>query len=359
MKLNNYSEKVHGHVAGLCFSVVVGSALLLTSLIPRIGFADWNVPTGKQVVEGNCVSCHGTGVDGAPKIGDRAAWRTRAAQGLSGLTRSALDGLRKMPAHGGNPKLSDLDIARAIAYMVNQSGGRWIEPATESELTHGLSGKRVVDMQCAQCHRGGAGGAPKIGDKQAWVARLKRGLDYTVRSAINGHGGMPARGGMATLTDPEIQNAILYMFDPAGSTEVHKAKSPQAPAVAPSNRATINGMNIYLGLVPAEKILSYPAESPERSIGGGVPKGADYYYLNVSLADAKSQKPVANARVSVDVQETGFSAQTKDLEPLPAGPGSYGNYVRMKKNIAYVVTVEVRAPDIVGANKAKFNYRLR
>lgn len=359
MKLNDYSNKANGLITGVALSILLGIFLFSVPLVSRAAAGDMGRLSGKQVVEKNCVTCHGSGAKGAPKIGDRAAWRTRATQGLSGLTQSALDGLRKMPAHGGNPKLTDLEIARAITHMVNKSGGQWVEPVSDQELKRGLSGKRVVEIQCAQCHRNGTGGAPKIGDKDAWVARLKRGLDYTVRSAINGHGGMPARGGLASLTDADIQNAVLYMFNPAGEAASEpKAKSRPTPKT-PSNRATVGGMNIYLGLVPAERILDYPKESPERSIGGGVPSGADYYYVNVSLADSKSQVPIANARVAVDVQEVGLASQSTNLEPMSAGPGSYGNYVRMKKNAAYVVTVEVRTPDTLGATKARFNYKLQ
>ena len=79
------------------------------------------------------------------------------------------------------------------------------------------TGKQVVDAQCAKCHREGANGAPRIGDRDAWTQRLKGGLDSTVRSAIRGHGGMPARGEKADLTDSEVRNAILYMFNPAGA----------------------------------------------------------------------------------------------------------------------------------------------
>jgi cytochrome c5 len=55
-------------------------------------------------------------------------------------------------------------------------------------------------------------GAPRIGDKDAWIQRAKLGFDSVVRSAINGHGAMPARGGMANLTDPEMRAAVTYMF---------------------------------------------------------------------------------------------------------------------------------------------------
>ena len=359
MKLKTHGKKPQVRGIGCAWRIVLGALILAAPIASNATDVAAGGRTGKDVVEKECFACHGSGAKGAPKIGDRAAWRTRAAQGLSGLTQTALDGLRQMPAHGGNPQLSDLEIARAITYMVNQSGGRWVEPLDDKALAQGLSGKRVVELQCAQCHRSGAGGAPKIGDKDAWIARLKRGLDYTVRSAINGHGGMPARGGMASLTDSEIQNAILYMFNPTAAV-ASEPKGKLPPTSAPSaNRATVGGMDIYLGLVPAERIRGYPKESPERSVAGGVPRGADYYYINVSLADNKTQAPIANARVEVDVQEVGLTSESKNLEPMSAGPGSYGNYVHMKKNAAYVVTVQVRTADNAGATKARFEYKLQ
>jgi cytochrome c5 len=79
------------------------------------------------------------------------------------------------------------------------------------------SGEQVVKMRCATCHQAGEGGAPRIGDKAAWIPRLKDGLDGTVRSAIRGHGGMPARGGMAELTDAEVRSAVIYMYTPAAA----------------------------------------------------------------------------------------------------------------------------------------------
>jgi cytochrome c5 len=76
------------------------------------------------------------------------------------------------------------------------------------------SGREVVESVCASCHASGVGGGPKIGDQAAWIQRLKPGLNVVVRSAIKGHGAMPARGGMANLTDAEVRSAITYMFNP-------------------------------------------------------------------------------------------------------------------------------------------------
>jgi len=177
---------------------------------------------GKQVVDEVCAACHATGVRGAPKIGNKRAWARLASRGLAGLTQSALQGIRQMPPHGGNPQLTDVEIQRAITYMVNRSGGHWTEPISTTSPVAARSGEEIVKAQCSKCHQAGVGGAPKIGDRAAWTQRLKPGLDVVVRSAINGHGGMPARGGMANLTDAELRSAIVYMFN----ADIPAAKAP-------------------------------------------------------------------------------------------------------------------------------------
>lgn len=169
--------------------------------------------SGKEVVESTCASCHAGGEKGAPRIGDRKAWSKRSAAGLSSLTQSALKGIRNMPAHGGNAGLSDLELARGVAYMVNRSGGKWNEPRSAADLKRERSGAQVVKAQCAKCHQDGKGGAPKIGDREAWSKRLSQGIDHAVRSAIAGHGGMPPRGDKADLTDGEVRAAILHMLE--------------------------------------------------------------------------------------------------------------------------------------------------
>ena len=193
------------------------SALALAAMLACIAAQDAAAQnaerSGKEVVDSVCIACHGTGAHGAPKIGNKKAWSKLAARGLTGLSKSALKGIRQMPPHGGNPGLSDTEIERAITYMVNQSGGHWTEPVSRTTKAPERSGEQIVQMQCSKCHQEGVGGAPKIGDRSAWIPRLKPGLDVVVRSAINGHGGMPARGGMANLTDAELRSAIIYMFN--------------------------------------------------------------------------------------------------------------------------------------------------
>jgi cytochrome c5 len=193
----------------------------LLAAIPPFAMAAASAPphelSGKEVVDAVCAACHAAGTKGAPRIGDESAWRKRSSRGLSSLTDNAVKGIRGMPAHGGNRNFTDLELKRAIAYMVNQSGGKWVEPISRKSPPPERTGEQVVKAQCVKCHQAGTGGAPKIGDRDAWIPRLKDGLDGTVRSAIKGHGGMPARGGMADLTDTELRSAILYLFRGAES----------------------------------------------------------------------------------------------------------------------------------------------
>jgi cytochrome c5 len=186
--------------------------MLVLSLAAQNALAQGSERSGKEVVEGTCAACHARGEKGAPRIGDKQAWSKRAQKGLSGLTATALKGIRQMPPHGANMTLTDTEIRRAITYMVNQSGGKWVEPISRTAPAGERTGEQVVQARCAKCHETGVGGAPRIGDRDAWIPRVKQGLDVVVRSAINGHGAMPPRGSMADLTDSEVRDAVIYMF---------------------------------------------------------------------------------------------------------------------------------------------------
>ncbi|HVT35994.1 MAG TPA: c-type cytochrome [Nevskiaceae bacterium] len=78
--------------------------------------------TGEQVVAKVCSACHGTGMLGAPKIGDKAAWgpRKSAAGGIDGLVASAGKGKNQMPPRGGDAELSDAELKAAIEQMAGK-----------------------------------------------------------------------------------------------------------------------------------------------------------------------------------------------------------------------------------------------
>jgi cytochrome c5 len=73
---------------------------------------------GKKIFESTCTVCHGAGIAGAPKFGDKAAWKPRLATGIDTLYKVALTGKGAMPPKGGNKDLSDADLKAAVDYMV-------------------------------------------------------------------------------------------------------------------------------------------------------------------------------------------------------------------------------------------------
>ncbi len=84
--------------------------------------------SGEEVVKGGCAMCHVAGLMNAPKIGDKAQWEPRIALGYETLVKHATEGIRSMPARGGNPDLTDGEIASAVAVMANQAGASF-DPA--------------------------------------------------------------------------------------------------------------------------------------------------------------------------------------------------------------------------------------
>ncbi|SBT09400.1 Cytochrome c-555 (modular protein) [Candidatus Accumulibacter aalborgensis] len=300
--------------------------------------------TGKEVVDTVCAACHAKGENGAPRIGDNQAWTKRASQGLTALTAHALKGIRNMPAHGGNAGLSDIEIQRAITYMVNQSGGHWVEPLAGSAPATVRSSEQIVQTQCAKCHKDGSDGAPRIGDRAAWIPRMNKGLDTLVKSAVHGHGPMPARGGVADLSDLEIQGAIVYMFNYG----VVAVQTPPLPTAAPANpyRKVVDGTDIYLGIVGAEAMSAGQRQ-------GDVPRGKGYYHVNISLFDAETRAAITDAQVKLTVADP-IGADTKTLDAISANNTvSYGGYFRMSGQNPYRITAQIQRPGSATVTKAE------
>ena len=309
--------------------------------------------SGKEVVDAVCAGCHASGASGAPKIGDRKAWGKRTSQGLSSLTQHALKGMRDMPSHGGKLDLTDLEIGRAVAYMVNNSGGKWKEPASAKDMAVERSGKQVVDAQCAKCHTKGEGGAPNIGDRAAWAPRLTQGIDALVLSAIRGHGGMPARGDKADLTDGEIKNAINYMFNPAGAAP--KAKASPA-AASDSRHKLVEGTDIYLGVLPAEAMRARQSGADSKA-QREIPSGKGYFLVSVVLRDSGSKAEIKDAQVEARVANL-MTGETRKLEAVSLNDTvSYSNYFQMPGRDPFTVTLQIRKPGAATAIEARFDLK--
>jgi cytochrome c5 len=190
--------------------------------------------TGEEVYKSACASCHTSGALNAPKLGDNAAWAKLIPEGHAGLTKQAIAGIRQMPARGGNPALTDIEMSRAVAYLANSAGAKFKEPpvaapaapaaaaaamtvaavapAAAAPAAAAVDGEAVYKQACSACHAVGAAGAPKSGDKAAWAPRIKKGEEALVASALKGIGIMPPKGGNASLTEAQIRAAVAYQI---------------------------------------------------------------------------------------------------------------------------------------------------
>lgn len=78
-----------------------------------------------------------------------------------------------------------------------------------------VDGKGTYQSACFACHGTGAAGAPKVGDKGAWSARIAQGKATLYEHAIKGFQGkagfMPAKGGNAALSDDAVKAAVDFM----------------------------------------------------------------------------------------------------------------------------------------------------
>jgi cytochrome c5 len=240
-----------------------------TVVLAEAGAASGNL-SGQQVFAQVCKTCHETGLAGAPKVGDKAAWAPRIAEGENTLVQHAIAGYQGktgvMPPKGGNPDLTDDEVHRAVVYLADQAGATWKEPAstqtasaappaaaapaaapapaapapaataatTNAAPTAGAAsaptagapaatatasaggeGKAVYDQTCHVCHATGLAGSPKFGDKAAWAPRIATGMDKLYNAALHGLNAMPPKGGNTALTDVQVKAAVDYMVSAA------------------------------------------------------------------------------------------------------------------------------------------------
>ncbi|MHB1678627.1 MAG: c-type cytochrome [Sulfuriferula sp.] len=106
--------------------------------------------TGEQVFSAVCTACHTPGALGAPKFGNKAEWGPRIKQGYQTLISHALSGIRQMPPRGGNPDLSNLEIARAVAYMADAGGAKFTPPDAPPAATPVAAGAAAATAPAAK-----------------------------------------------------------------------------------------------------------------------------------------------------------------------------------------------------------------
>ena len=92
--------------------------------------------------------------------------------------------------------------------------------STPEAVAAPLTGPQVYNAVCIACHAPpGLGGAPALGDGDAWAARIAQGMETLIDHALRGYSGstgiMPRKGGRLDLSDEEVIGAVEYMVEQA------------------------------------------------------------------------------------------------------------------------------------------------
>lgn len=101
-------------------------------------------------------------------------------------------------------------ILLSLSWVAHAADGRKLP---DERPTSVLNGRQVYAQSCARCHSAGVGGAPNPGKGDDWGARAKKGPAELMISVLRGKGGMPPKGGNASLTRIEAYLALDYMLN--------------------------------------------------------------------------------------------------------------------------------------------------
>ncbi len=87
------------------------------------------------------------------------------------------------------------------------------DAGTAAADSTGASGDKIYEKYCHVCHAAGLAGAPKLGDKAAWGARVTKGIDTLVTHVLNGYNAMPPKGTCAECDKAQLKAAVEYMLE--------------------------------------------------------------------------------------------------------------------------------------------------
>ena len=216
----------------------------------------------------------------------------------------------------------DLSLQMAAADINIQPLGA-VHTVDKSIAPKARTGEEVYGAICTACHGTGALGAPKFGVKEDWANRLANGLKGLMSSAMNGKGQMPARGGDPSLTDDEIQNAILYMTKKAGIDLSSEAVAADAPAnkEAESTAAAVAPTPAIAPLAPTapttDAATNKEAESAEAA---AAPTSTEPTATPVTNTDNNTAPAAPQAPAQVNTPNTPAAPQAPAKVSTPAAP---------------------------------------
>ena len=135
------------------------------------------------------------------------------------------------------------------------------------------------------------------------------------------------------------------------------ALAAESLAVHSEHYKVVNGVAIYLGIVPAEMIREHGPGQTESTMHSGIPPGGRHHHVMIAVFDNNSGKRIEDAEVEATVRELGLSGQQTRLEPMVvANTITYGNYFSMTAGGIYRIHIRIRLPGVARPIEARFEY---
>ncbi len=181
-------ENIETHPVKLAVAVVVGAVALVVGIVLLASFA---------------VGSHRVGeTEGKANTPDAIAKRIAPLATLN-VDASKAAAAPSLVTPAAAPKSTAAPIVAMAIPASLPVGGTTVQSANVGENTY--------KSACLACHAAGIAGAPKIGDKGAWGARIAKGRPTLYEHALKGFNGMPAKGGNTALADVDVKAAVDYL----------------------------------------------------------------------------------------------------------------------------------------------------
>jgi hypothetical protein len=119
----------------------------------------------------------------------------------------------------------------------------------------------------------------------------------------------------------------------------------------------IDGLAVYLGVVPAEIVKGHPSGHDETTMHGGPSKGRHEYHVVAAIFDAATGARVSSATVTAQISGLGLSGTTKKLASMEiANTASYGGFFDLPGADFYTIRLTIQRPDRPQAVAVEFKY---
>lgn len=131
----------------------------------------------------------------------------------------------------------------------------------------------------------------------------------------------------------------------------------EAAMAADDDYKIVDGLAVYLGVLPAAMIQGHPKDHPEEAMHDGIPRSQHAFHVMAAVFDAASGERIEDAKIEARVTPLGLAGVTRPLEPMIiAGTVTYGNYFTMRGDGPYRIAFSITRTQAAKPIVLEFSY---